>query len=70
MIGRKERDHCIETQQKRVEVRGKKPREGAGRGWERIQWKLLLYLKITRKSNVNFNYQREKDLFQVYPFIK
>lgn len=56
----------METQQqKRVEVRGKK-----GKGGERIQWILLVHLKIIRKSNVNFNHQRQKDPFQVYPFIK
>lgn len=52
-------------QQKGGEVRGKKGRDG-----ERIQRILLVHLKITRKSNVNFNHQREKDLFQAYPFIK
>lgn len=50
MIREKERDHCIETQQKRVEVRGKKQREGGGTGWGKNTMEAVTVFKSHQKE--------------------
>lgn len=50
MTGEKERDHRVETQQKRVEVRGKKQREGEEREWGKNTMESITISKSHQKE--------------------
>lgn len=74
MIGEKENEttvwRSLNNNKKEVRLEVIDERREESEGGERIQWNLLVLLKIARKRNVNFNHQREKDLFQVSSFHK